>query len=264
MYEQNGAVITLTLNRPDSRNAIALHADCEDLINAVERANNDASVSCIVLTGAGVSFCAGGDIKAMKERPAAGIGARDKPDATRANYRKGIQKVARVLWENEIPIICAINGHAIGVGLDLATLCDIRIAVPKAKFASSFIKMGLVPGDGGAWILPRAVGLDKASELIFTGDILSAEQALEFGIISLIVEPEQLMPEALTLAARIAANPARSLRLAKLLLREGQQQRLSDVLELSAAFQGMAHETGDHMEAVDAFMEKRDPVFTGK
>lgn len=264
LYQQDGRVVTLTLNRPESRNAIGTHGDCQALVDAFERAGDDPSVSCIVLTGAGKAFCAGGDIKAMKNPPVDGIGLRDKPDATRANYRRGIQKVARTLWECEIPVVCAVNGHAIGVGLDLATLCDIRISVPQAKFASSFIKMGLVPGDGGAWILPRAVGLSKAAEMIFTGDTLDAEAAREAGIVSRIAEANELMATAQELAARIAANPPRSLRLAKRLLREGQQQRLSDVLELSAAFQGMAHETADHREAVDAFIEQRNPEFTGK
>lgn len=261
-YEQDGAVVTLTLNRPDSRNAIATHADCDALAVAFERAQADASVSCVILTGSGSAFSAGGNIKAMKERN--GIGPLDAPDATRANYKRGVQRIARTMWDCELPTIAAINGHAIGLGLDLACLCDMRIAADGAKLASSFIKMGLVPGDGGAWILPRAVGLARAAEMIFTGDTYTAAQALEMGLVSQVVPAEQLMPSARALAARVVANPAKALRLAKRLLREGQQQRLSDLLELSAAFQALAHETADHAEAVDAFVEKRSPKFTGK
>jgi 2-(1,2-epoxy-1,2-dihydrophenyl)acetyl-CoA isomerase len=260
-YQQQGAVVTLTLNRPESRNAIGTHQDCDDLSEAFERAQADGSVSCIVLTGNGKSFSAGGNLKAMKERN--GIGPLDRPDATRANYKRGVQRIARTMWECEVPMIAAINGHAIGLGLDLACLCDMRIAAEGAKFASSFIKMGIVPGDGGAWILPRAVGLAKAAEMIFTGDMLDSAQALQMGLVSQVVPAEQLLEAANALAARVVANPARALRLAKRLLREGQQQRLADVLELSAAYQALAHETGDHAEALDAFLEKRAPVFTG-
>jgi enoyl-CoA hydratase/carnithine racemase len=133
-----------------------------------------------------------------------------------------------------------------------------------AKFASSFIKLGIVPGDGGAWILPRAVGLSKASELMFTGDTIDAATALAIGLVSKVVPAAQLMSEVNALAERIASNPARALRLTKRLVREGQQQRLADVLELSAAFQALAHETEDHAEALDAMLEKRPPKFTGR
>jgi len=261
-YEQEGRIVTLTLNRPDSRNAIATHADCDDIANAFERANADATVSCIIFTGSGSAFSAGGNIKAMKER--SGIGPLDAPDATRANYKRGVQRISRALWECEVPAIAAINGHAIGLGLDLACLCDMRIAAEGAKFASSFIKLGIVPGDGGAWILPRVVGLTRAAELIFTGNTIDIDVALAYGLISRAVPRTQLLTEAGALAQRIVGNPAKSLRLAKRLLREGQQQRLSDVLELSAAFQALAHETVDHAEAVDAFLEKREPQFKGR
>lgn len=261
-YEVEGAVATLTLNRPDSRNAIATHEDCAQLVEAFQRAGDDAAVSCIILTGAGRSFSAGGNLKAMKERN--GIGPLDKPDATRANYRRGVQRIAEAMWECEVPAIAAINGHAIGLGLDLACLCDMRIAAEGARFASSFIKMGIVPGDGGAWILPRAVGLAQAAEMMLTGDLIEADRALAIGLVSRVVPADALMSAARELAARVTANPPRALRLAKRLLREGQQQRLSDVLELSAAFQALAHETGDHAEALDAFLEKRPPVFTGR
>ncbi|MGB0210634.1 crotonase/enoyl-CoA hydratase family protein [Algiphilus sp.] len=261
-YEQDGRIVTLVLNRPDSRNAVATHQDCADLTAAVWRANDDPGVSCVILTGEGKSFSAGGNLKAMKERN--GIGPLDAPDATRANYKRGVQQIARALWECEVPMIAAINGHAIGLGLDLACLCDLRIASDKARFASSFIKMGIVPGDGGAWILPRAVGLAQAAEMMFTGDVIDAETARTHGLVSRVVAPEALMDTARALADSIVANPAKALRLAKRLLREGQQQRLADVLEMSAAFQALAHETQDHGEALDAFLEKRDPQFTGR
>ena len=261
-YQKAERVATLTFARPEVRNAIATHQDCRDIVEAVARASDDASVSCIILTGQGTAFSAGGNLRAMKERN--GIGPLDSPDATRSNYRRGVQSVIEALWNCEVPLIAAINGHAIGLGLDLACICDIRIAADTAQFASSFIKIGIVPGDGGAWILPRAIGLSKASEMILTGDTYDAGAALSMGLVSRLVPGDQLLSEAKALAARVVVNPAKALRLAKRLLREGQQQRLSDVLQLSAAFQALAHETEDHGEALEAFFDKREPQFIGK
>jgi 2-(1,2-epoxy-1,2-dihydrophenyl)acetyl-CoA isomerase len=261
-YEKRDRIVILTMNRPDSRNALGTHQDCLDFMTAIDAVQQDLQVSCVILTGEGVSFSAGGNLKVMKER--SGIGAAESPLATRANYRRGLQRVSDALWNCEVPMIAAINGHAIGLGLDLACLCDIRISTDTAKFASSFIKVGIVPGDGGAWILPRAVGLSNAAELIFTGDTIDAKAALAIGLVSRVVSADRLMTEALELAQRIVINPPKVLRLSKRLLREGQQQRLTDVLELSAAFQALAHETQDHAEALNAFLEKRPPRFTGQ
>ncbi|MCX7864472.1 MAG: enoyl-CoA hydratase-related protein, partial [Novosphingobium sp.] len=181
----------------------------------------------------------------------------------RRNYRAAIQKVSRAFRDVEVPMIAAVNGHAIGVGLDLACLCDIRIASSTARFAASFIRMGLIPGDGGAWLLQQAIGYSRAAEMIFTGDALTADQALACGLVSRVVEPDALMAEALILARRIADNPARSLRMAKRLMLTAQEAGLDTVLEMSAAMQAIAHETADHAEAVNAFLEKRAPRFTG-
>jgi 2-(1,2-epoxy-1,2-dihydrophenyl)acetyl-CoA isomerase len=260
-HEMTGRIATLTLNRPDVRNAISTLEDCTDLVNALETAERDDSVSCVILTGSGGTFCAGGNIRAMKER--SGIGPTASPVGTRDNYRRGVQSVIAALWKCEVPMIAAINGHAIGLGLDIACLCDLRICADTAKFASSFIRLGIVPGDGGAWILPRAIGSARAAELMLTGDTYDAPAALSMGLVSAVVPAGGLMAEAHTLAARIVANPPRTLRLTKRLLREGQQQRLQDILELSASFQALAHETPDHHEAVQAFLEKREPRFTG-
>ncbi len=259
--EQTGRVVTLTLDRPALRNAIGSHDDCAELVAAVERAAADPGVAALVLTGAGSAFCAGGDLAAMRERR--GIGPLESPLATRNNYRAGIQRIPEVLWQCEVPIVAAINGPAIGAGLDLACMCDIRIAAAGAKLASSFVKVGIVPGDGGAWLLPRAVGWSKAAEMMFTGEPILAEEALACGLVSRVVPAEQVLAEAQALAGRIAANPPQTLRLVKRLLREAQHARLGEVLQLSAAFQALAHETADHREALDAFFDKRSAVFTG-
>jgi 2-(1,2-epoxy-1,2-dihydrophenyl)acetyl-CoA isomerase len=261
-YDQDGAVVTITMSRPEQRNAIGSHADCDEFVAAIERASADPRIAVVVLTGDGPSFSAGGNLKNMRDR--IGIGALATPMATRNNYRAGIQRVPRALWELEIPTIAAVNGHAIGVGLDLACMCDIRIAADSATFAASFIKVGIVPGDGGAYFLPKAVGLSKAAEMLFTGDMLDAEAALACGLVSHVVPAHALMAEAGKLAARIAANPPLTLRLSKRLLREAQHARLAEVLELSAAFQSLAHETADHRAALNAFFDKRAPIFTGQ
>ena len=159
--------------------------------------------------------------------------------------------------------IAAVNGHAIGLGCDLACLCDMRIAAESALFSCSFIKVGLVPGDGGAWSLARVVGYATAAELFFTGDRFDATRAKEIGLVARVVPDADLLPAALALAERIAANPARALRLTKRLLREAQTARMSEILELSAAYQALVHETADHKEAVAALLEKRSAIFTG-
>lgn len=260
-YEKSGRVAVVTLNRPESRNAIATPQDCHDLAAALIRANDDCEVNAVILTGAGKSFCAGGDLKSIRERT--GIGPQSPPDATRLNYRRGVHAVIRALADVEVATVAAINGHAMGLGLDIATLCDIRIAAASAKMASNFVKVGIIPGDGGAWILTNAIGATRAAELVLTGDTIDATEAERIGLITRIAPDDQLMDEARKIAERIAVNPPRSIRLAKRLLREAQHSRLHDVLELSAAFQALAHETVDHKEAVDAFTEKRAPKFTG-
>ncbi len=140
-------------------------------------------------------------------------------------------------------------------------MCDIRIASEKAKFAESFVKLGIIPGDGGAWLLPRIVGLARAAELSFTGDTIDATQALEWSLVSRVVPHDELMPTARSLAGRIAANPPDAVRLTKRLMREAIHSRLDTVLELSAVFQAMSHKSPDHREAVDAFLAKRPPSF---
>jgi 2-(1,2-epoxy-1,2-dihydrophenyl)acetyl-CoA isomerase len=259
---RDGPIVTLTLDRPSMRNALGSHGDCAELVDAVERAAADPGVAVLVLTGAGSAFCAGGDLTAMRERR--GIGPLDSPLATRDNYRAGIQRIPEALWQCELPVIAAINGAAIGAGLDLALMCDIRIAAAGAKLASSFIKVGIVPGDGGAYFLPRAVGWSKAAEMMFTGEPVSAEEGLACGLVSRVVPADQVLDEAHALARRIAANPPQTLRLVKRLLREAQHARLPEVLQLSAAFQALAHETADHQEALAAFADKRPAQFTGK
>ena len=261
LYEQDGAVVTLTLNNPESLNAMTDHDMCAAIVAACERLNHDLSVRCAILTGAGKAFSSGGNLKHMKEKRETFSG-----DAltVKDGYRRGIQRVAKALWECEVPLIAAVNGPAYGAGCDTTCLCDIRIASSRAVFAENFVRVGLISGDGGGWLLPRQVGLSRAAEMTFTAEPVDAQTALAWGLVSSVVEPDELLPEARRLADRIAKNPPRQLRLAKRLLREGLNTRLDSLLELAAAYQGASHQTEDHEEAVDSLLEKRAAVFSGR
>ena len=208
----------------------------------------------MILTGAGPSFCAGGNVKDFRDKKGLAGG---RPDEIREGYRFGIQKIPLALYNIDVPTIAAVNGAAIGAGCDLACMCDIRIAGDNAKFAESFVKLGIIPGDGGAWLLPRVVGMSKAAELTFTGDTIGADEALACGLVSRVVAPEQLLAEAHCLAERIAANPAPALRMSKRLLREGQHMRLDSLLEMSAAMQALAHFTPEHDQAIAAMLARK-------
>lgn len=254
-------IAILHLNREKTLNAIATVEDCDDIVEALDALAEDPGISVGIVTGMGRAFSTGGDLKALRDRQ--GIGPREQPDSTRANYRRGVQRATRAFLDVEVPLLAAVNGHAIGLGCDITCLCDIRIAAESARFAASFIKVGIVPGDGGAWSLQQVVGYAKAAELFFTGDTIDAHAAREIGLVSRVVPDDALMDEAMAMASRIAANPPRALRLTKRLLREAQHSRMSDVLELSAAFQAIVHETADHAEAIDALLARRTPRFTG-
>lgn len=259
-HEDRG-IVTLTLNQPDLRNPISDNATIDALIEALSAADRDMTTRVVILTGAGRAFSSGGNIKTMEE----GGGLHDAlPANTRRNYKNGIQRLPLLFEALEVPVIAAVNGPAIGAGCDLACMCDMRIAGESAKFAESFVKVGLVPGDGGAWLLPRVVGFSKASEMVLTGDMLGAREALACGLVSEVVPDSELMDAARRLAERIAANPPHAVRMAKRLLREAHLASLATVLEASAAAQALCHATDDHREAVAAFLEKRSPQFTGK
>jgi enoyl-CoA hydratase/carnithine racemase len=256
-YEHDGNIVTLTMNAPEVRNALTGNSAVNEFVAAVERINADASVRVMILTGAGTVFSSGGNVKDMKRF----TGDQLSPAAIAHWYRTGIQRLPLALGRLEVPSIAAVNGAAIGAGCDLACMCDMRIASSSASFAESFIRVGLIPGDGGAWLLPRAVGMAKAMEMSFTGDAVKADEALAIGLVSRVVAPDELLNAARKLAARVARNPGQTLRMTKRLLREGQHQKLESLLELSAALQVIAHKTPAHAEAVNAFIEKREPRF---
>ena len=256
--QRDGAIQILTMSQPETRNALTGNTAVDELVEACSAIRLDTSIRVVVLTAEGPVFSSGGNVKDMLRFQNQKL----LPETIREEYRNGIQRLPRVLYNLDVPVICAINGPAIGAGLDLTCMCDIRIASEKATFAESFVKVGIVPGDGGAWLLPRAVGMSKAAEMAFTGDSLSAQEALACGLVSKVVPPEKLMEEALKLATKIAANPGGVLRMTKRLLREGERSTLDSLLEISAGYQAIAHMTPDHHEAVNAFIEKRLPKFS--
>ena len=256
--QRDGAIQILTMSQPETRNALTGNTAVDELVAACNAIRLDTSIRVVVLTAEGPVFSSGGNVKDMLRFQNQKL----LPETIREEYRNGIQRLPRAFYNLDVPVICAINGPAIGAGLDLTCMCDIRIASEKATFAESFVKVGIVPGDGGAWLLPRAVGMSKAAEMAFTGDSLSAQEALACGLVSRVVAPEKLMEEALNLATKIAANPGGVLRMTKRLLREGERSTLDSLLEISAGYQAIAHMTPDHHEAVNAFIEKRPPKFS--
>ena len=262
LQDRDGSILTITLNLPDKRNPISDVAMVDALSDAFEEADRDISVRCVILTGAGSAFSAGGDLKQM--RPDSGGLRSSSPVETRRNYKYGIQRLPLLFQALEVPVVAAVNGHAIGAGLDLATMCDVRVAGESAKFAESFVKLGIIPGDGGAWLLPRIVGFSRATELALTGEMFDAKTALDYGLVSHVVPDSALLAKAKEIALKIAANPPHAVRMTKRLLREGQMADLKNVLEMSAAMQALVHNTADNDEAINAFIEKRSPVFTGE
>jgi enoyl-CoA hydratase/carnithine racemase len=259
--ERDGAILTVRMDRPETRNALSEPSQMKEFVDLCAQLRLDRSVKVVILTGNGSAFCAGGNVKDMRER--GGI-FKGSPYELRDSYRNGIQSIPMALYELDVPIIAAINGAAIGAGLDLACMCDIRIASEKAVFAESFVKLGIVPGDGGAWLLPRVIGMPRASIMALTGDTIDSRKALDWGLVADVCSADDLLTEAMSLARRIAANPSHALRLTKRLLREGQHMRLDSLLEMSASFQALAHYTDDHHEAVEAFLDKRAPNYTDK
>ncbi|MDX2424289.1 MAG: enoyl-CoA hydratase-related protein [Amphritea sp.] len=244
-------VATLTLNRHDLRNALTGSHLIEDIITVAEWVNHCEAVSVLVITGAGSAFSAGGNIRDMAER--GGDFAGDVAECA-DRYRKGIQRIPLALQAVEVPIIAAVNGAAIGAGFDLANMADVRFASEKAKFGETFLNLGIIPGDGGAWLMQRLIGYQRAFELTLSGRVIDAAEAKELGIVMEVVSADELMPTAMKLATRIASQPPKATRLTKRLMKMAQRMELKDFLDVCAVFQGMCHNEPEHLDAVNKML----------
>ncbi|GAA4681863.1 crotonase/enoyl-CoA hydratase family protein [Gordonia humi] len=261
LVERADHIETWTINLPEQRNPISRDDMIEAFVHNTRRVQGDLDVRAIVLTGAGSAFSAGGNVNDMQTKSGMFAGS---PYEMRNGYRGGIQRIPLAMNDLEVPVVAAVNGPAVGAGCDLTMMADIRIASTKAWFAESFVQLGIIPGDGGAWLLSHAVGPQRAAQMALTGDRVDAETALKWDLVADVVEPEELMPAALKLAGRIAKNPPHATRMAKRLLKESRTSDLREVLELSATMQALSHHTADHEEALDAFLNKREPDFQGR
>lgn len=252
LLELDQRVATLTLNRDDLRNALTGSALIDDLCTVAAWANACEEVSALIITGAGSAFSSGGNIKDIAERK--GDFAGDVAEVS-ARYRSGIQRIPLALETVEVPIIAAVNGAAIGAGFDLANMADVRVASSRAKFGETFLNLGIIPGDGGAWFMQRQIGYQRAFELTLSGRIIDAAEALRLGVVLEVVEPDELLPRARTMAAAYAAQPPKALRLTKRLMKMAPRMELKDFLDLCAVFQGMCHNEPEHTAAVMRVLE---------
>jgi enoyl-CoA hydratase/carnithine racemase len=260
-YEVADHVATVTLNRPERMNAATFDMG-EQLQAALAEAEADTAVRAIVLTGAGKAFCAGDDVEKAwgDERMAETM-------AQLADVRPGMTPEAQMLLECRKPTIAAVNGAAVGIGMDFALLCDLRLASERARFSQMFVKLGLMADITGYWRLPQLVGYSAAAELLMTGDMIDAETALRLGLVRSVHPPDELLPAAYDLAGRIAANPPQAVRYVKEGLRRSVGRAYTELPEVSSfVANGLAHlfTTDDHKEAASAFLEKRTPTFTGR
>jgi len=261
LFQVNDGIATLTLNRADIRNAITHPDMIAEIKSACDYVNTHLDTRVLILTAVDPAFSSGGNVKDMKERKGMFAGT---PAEIVEQYRKNLQEVLLSVYNVEIPTIAAINGSAVGAGCGLALMCDIRIASRKATFGETFLNVGLIPGDGSAFTLPRVIGMAKASELIFTAETINADAALSLGLLNHVVEHEELLQKSQEVATKIAERPPQAVRLTKKLLRLGAHSTLAESMMQAAAYQSLCHFTEDHMEALNAMFEKRKPLFQGK
>lgn len=261
LFQVDEGIATLTLNRADIRNAITHPDMIAEIKSACDYVNSHLDTRVLILTAVDPAFSSGGNVKDMKERKGMFAGT---PAELVVQYRKNLQDVLLSVYNVEIPTIAAVNGSAVGAGCGLALMCDIRVASRKATFGETFLNVGLIPGDGSAFTLPRVVGMAKASELIFTSETIDADIALALGLLNHVVDHEDLRQKSREIAAKIAGRPPQAVRLTKKLLRLGAHSTLEESMVNAAAYQALCHFTEDHMEALNAMFEKRKPVFLGK
>lgn len=257
LFDVQDSIALMTLNRPEALNAFT-PAMLEGWVARLEEAQAREDVRALVVTGAGRGFCSGGDVKRMGE------GADNTPGTTKHNLWTRTQMVAKRMIRFDKPAIAAINGVAAGGGLDIALCCDIRTAAESARMAETYARIGLLPGAGGAWFLPRIVGKAKALEMLWTCEFVEASAALEIGLVSHVWPDAELMDRTLALAGRIARGAPLSNRLIKRTLNQGLETDLWTHLDQISSHIAAIRSSEDHVEAIRAFKEKRDPVFKGR
>ena len=250
-------ILKITLNRPDTSNAINYEM-INSLVSTLNEAEKDFDVRAIILSGNGKNFCSGGDLKNMLAQSDMFAGDSDE---LRRRYETGIQLISRSMENLSKPIIAAVNGSAFGAGCDLACMCDFRYGTSQTKFSENFVKVGLVPGDGGTFFLQRIVGYARAVELTLTGRSVPAEEALALGLLNKICDEDKLDAEAFALAQHLAQLPSAALQLSKKALKHSYLHDLQSSLDLLAGYQGIAQRTNDHFEALSAIKENRKPDF---
>lgn len=260
LFERENGIATLILNRPQRYNALTRKMMRELLPQLLGEAQRDETVKVVILTGAGDAFCSGADVTELEATLSEGLTPAERFSTTTQLLRAVVEPFARL----EKPIIAAINGIAAGGGFSLALLCDIRIASERARFSMAFVRRGLIPDLGATWTLPRLVGVARAFEIMYTGDIFSAQDAERYGIVNKVVPHEQLMPTVKELAARLAKGPSVALSLIRKAVYKGLESSLAEQLEVESLSQTLCRQTEDFIEGVRSFLEKREAVFKGR
>ncbi|MBL0385975.1 enoyl-CoA hydratase/isomerase family protein [Tumebacillus sp. ITR2] len=269
LFEVKDHIATITLNRPEALNAFSVPM-IQAWVSALEECRDNDDIRVVVVTGAGRAFCSGGDVRAMREGKGFLAQGDDEIDtyttglARKNSLWKLIQRVPLTLEQVDKPVIAALNGDAVGAGLDMALMCDLRVASDTARFSEGYVKLGIVPGDGGAYFLPKLVGMAKALELLLTGDRIDAREAERIGLVNSVVPAEQVLDEAYKLASKIAAQPPVAVRLIKRAAYQSQRTDLRTALDLVSSHMAIVTETEDHLEAVRALLEKRQGEYRGK
>lgn len=256
----SSSILWVTLNNPEQSNAISLEM-VDSLTRVLKHADFDPAVRVIVLKGEGTSFCAGGDVKAMQNRTGMFAG---ESNELRMRYMSGIQQIPKCIEDLSTPVIAMVNGPAIGAGCDLAMMCDLRIGTEKSKFGETFVKLGLVPGDGGTFFLQRVIGYARAMQMSLTGDVIAGEEAHRWGLLNYFVAQESLEAETKKLAEKVAMNAPVAVQMTKKAMKTAYLNDLNTVLDISAAYQGITQRTEDHFAALEAMKEKKSPHFQGR
>lgn len=251
---------TLRFERDDVRNALTGTTLIDDICATIEWANANKQISCLIITGSGSAFSSGGNVKDMRDKVGMFGGS---PNEISQSYKNGIQRISRVMHSAEIVTIAAVNGAAVGAGFDLCCMADIRIGCENTRFGETFINLGIIPGDGGAWFLQRLIGYQRAAELTFSGRIIDSAEALSLGLLLECVPKDTLVATAERYASEYASKPPQALRAAKRLMKLAQRQELTDFLDVCADVQSQCHQTEDHQRALNAFLNKTTAQFEG-